>query len=89
MPPDAHDLTAAAKAALRGNLASFTREVFLTLNPSVPYLGNWHILAIAHELEKVRRGETKRLIIAMPPRSLKSISASIALPAFIHGHDPT
>ncbi|HEV7417773.1 MAG TPA: hypothetical protein VGN98_16580, partial [Tianweitania sediminis] len=25
----------------------------------------------------------------MPPRSLKSISASIAFPAFIHGHDPS
>lgn len=89
MSPNAHDLAAAAEAALRSNLASFTREVFLTLNPSVTYLGNWHIRAIAHELEKVRRGETKRLIIALPPRSLKSISASIAFPAFIHGHDPT
>ena len=78
----------AANAALREDFASFIRMVFLTLNPEVPYLSNWHILAIAYELEKVRRGETRRLIIAMPPRSLRSISASIAFPAFIHGHEP-
>ena len=34
-------------------------------------------------------GETKRLIILMPPRNLKSICASVALPAFFLGCDPT
>ena len=36
-----------------------------------------------------RSGEIKRLIINMPPRSLKSISASVAFPAFVLGRDPT
>jgi predicted phage terminase large subunit-like protein len=40
-------------------------------------------------LERVRSGKTKRLIINMPPRSLKSIVASVAFPAFVLGHDPT
>jgi predicted phage terminase large subunit-like protein len=31
----------------------------------------------------------KRLIINMPPRSLKSIMASVSFPAFVLGHDPT
>ena len=35
------------------------------------------------------RGEIKRLIITVPPRSLKSICASVAFPAFVLGHDPT
>lgn len=34
------------------------------------------------------RGEIARLIINVPPRSLKSHSASIAFPAWILGHDP-
>jgi len=34
-------------------------------------------------------GKIKRLIINMPPRSAKSISASVAFPAFVHGHHPT
>jgi predicted phage terminase large subunit-like protein len=50
---------------------------------------NWHIRAIAYSLEQVMRGETKRLIITMPPRQLKSISVSVAFPAYLLGHDPT
>lgn len=49
---------------------------------------NWHILAIAHALEKVRRGETRRLNIAIPPRSLKSFIASVCFPAWVLGHNP-
>jgi hypothetical protein len=37
----------------------------------------------------VMRGENRRLIITIPPRHLKSICTSVALPAFILGHDPT
>ena len=46
-------------------------------------------LAIAWHLELVRRGEIKRLIINMPPRSLKSIMASAAWPAYTLGLDPS
>jgi hypothetical protein len=49
---------------------------------------NWHILALAHHLELVRRGKIRRLIINAPPRSLKSLITSIAFPAFVLGHDP-
>jgi hypothetical protein len=41
------------------------------------------------QLKRVRRGEVRRLIINMPPRSLKSIVASVAFPAFVLGHDPS
>src|SRR5438093_7269716 len=50
---------------------------------------NRHIEAIAFALMRVLRGEIKRLIITVPPRSLKSICASVAFPAFVLGHDPT
>jgi predicted phage terminase large subunit-like protein len=76
-------------AVLRTDLRGFVRKAFGTVNPGAPYSPNWHIHAICHELEKVRRGETKRLAIAMPPRHLKSICASVAFPAWLLGHDPT
>jgi len=50
---------------------------------------NWHLEAMCHELTQVMRGATKRLIITVPPRSLKSICASVCLPAFALGHDPS
>jgi len=76
-------------AILRESFVSFIRKTFNTLNPGTRFLDNWHIEAIAWWLEQVRLGRIKRLIITMPPRSLKSISASVAFPAYVLGMDPT
>jgi hypothetical protein len=59
--------------------------VFLTLSPATPYLPNWHIDAIAWHLQQVAAGELRRLIITLPPRHLKSLCASVALPAWLSG----
>jgi predicted phage terminase large subunit-like protein len=74
---------------LRNDFRAFIHKVFTTLCPGQDYERSWHIEAIAHRLERVRRGEITRLIINMPPRSLKSIAASVAFPAFILGRDPS
>jgi predicted phage terminase large subunit-like protein len=79
----------AFEALLRSDLTAFVHKVFVTLSPGQAYVRNWHIEAIAHKLEQVRRGEIRRLIINMPPRSLKSIMASVAFPAYAFGHDPS
>ncbi len=77
------------QALLRNEFRAFLEKVFNTLTPGQRYLPSWHIDAIAWRLERVRRGEIRRLIINMPPRSLKSIAASVAFPAFVLGHDPS
>src|SRR5215204_3865134 len=41
------------------------------------------------DLGEVVAGRCQRLLITLPPRSLKSLFASVALPAFVLGHDPT
>jgi len=74
---------------LRANFTSFLQKCFITLNPGVEFIDNWHLHAIAYYLDQVRQGKIKRLIINMPPRSLKSISTSVAFPAFLHGLDPS
>ncbi len=43
----------------------------------------------AGQLEKIRQGKIKRLIITVPPRSLKTTLATVAFPAYVLGHDPT
>jgi predicted phage terminase large subunit-like protein len=75
-------------AVLRSDLVAFVQKVFGTVSPGADFSPNWHIEAICHELSKVMRGETKRLIITVPPRHLKSICTSVALPAWALGHDP-
>jgi hypothetical protein len=44
---------------------------------------------LAAKLQAVRDARMRRLIINIPPRHLKSLAASIALPAWLLGHDPT
>ena len=70
-------------AILRSDFYGFLERSFYELNPVTVFKDNWHIEVLAYELERVRLGETKRLIINVPPRSLKSHCASIAFPAWV------
>ena len=54
----------------------------------MPLIDNWHIDVVADHLDRVVRGEITRLIMNLPPRSLKSQLASLALPVWIFGHNP-
>jgi len=75
-------------ALLRSDLASFVARVFAHLDPHTPYSPNWHIDLIADRLTQVYEGRLRRLIINVPPRSLKSICASVAFPAWVLGRAP-
>ncbi len=75
-------------AALRNNFSMFVMRCFQTLDPGTPFLENWHQDAIGFQLERVRRGESTRLIINLPPRYGKSQIVSIAFVAFLLGHEP-
>jgi predicted phage terminase large subunit-like protein len=76
------------EAACRSDFLSFFQSFFHVLEPGSTLNMNWHHEAIAHHLELVRRGLIKRLIIAAPPRTLKSLMASVAFPAYVLGCDP-
>jgi hypothetical protein len=76
-------------ALLRRDLRFFVWKAFRTIVPGIGYLANWHVAAIVYQLMRVHRGENSRLLINQPPRSLKSICASVAYVAWLLGHDPT
>ena len=76
------------EAACRTDFVSFFRKCFHTLMPHAVLLMNWHIYAMAFKFEQVRFGKIKRLIINVPPRSLKS-TMMVAFAAFLLGLDPT
>jgi len=76
------------RALLRNDFPSFIQRTFQVVSPADEYRHNWHIEAIAHHLEQCRLGRIRRLVITVPPRSLKSICTSIAFPAWLLGHNP-
>jgi len=75
-------------ALLRSSMRTFVERAFRELNPGAIYQHNWHIDAIIYQLQRITHGEINRLIITCPPRSLKSLTVSIAFPAFLLGHSP-
>ncbi|WP_222873240.1 hypothetical protein [Hankyongella ginsenosidimutans] len=77
------------RALIRQDLRTFVERAYAELNPATHLLWNWHLDAILDRLEACRRGDIRRLIINVPPRSLKSLCASIAFPAFLLGHQPS
>lgn len=74
---------------LRQDLYAFVQAAFPLVSGGAMLMPNWHIEAITYALTRVMAGEIKRLIITVPPRNLKSICTSVALPAYVLGHDPT
>lgn len=82
-------MNAPLAALLRTELKYFIWKVFETVLPGTPYMQNWHVDAIVYQLMRVDSGHNKRLLINQPPRSLKSITASVAYPAWLLGRDPT
>jgi len=86
-------LRAAHRQALHGfaqeNFYGFYRLMAPVLLPGETFSGARHFRALAHMLERAAEGTIRRLLIAIPPRHGKSLLASVALPAWILGRDPT
>lgn len=76
------------QALMRNDFVAFVERAFLELNPGTEFLHNWHIHEIAEALEQCRTGKLRRLIINVPPRSLKSHMTSISFVAWLLGHKP-
>ena len=75
-------------ALLRQDFATFLHRAFLTVSGSDAFAAGWHLDAISWELDRIRRGDSNRLIVTMPPRHLKSVTISVAWVAWMLGRDP-
>ena len=77
------------RALLANDLMAFTEFAFGVVRPGLLFKPNWHLEAVTHKLTQVAKGDVRRLIITLPPRNLKSLCASVALPAWYLGHNPS
>lgn len=77
------------RALCKEDLYSFTQGAFSVLHGGAKLLSNFHVEYIAYEMRKIIFGDNKRMIINIPPRSLKSFCFSVVLPAYILGKDPS
>jgi len=72
----------AEKTACELSLATFFRRAWPSIDTST-YKHNWHIDLVAEWAEKLVTGESRRLIVNVPPRTGKSTLLSVALVAWI------
>jgi len=73
----------------RNDFYTFMHRAFCELNQDSLFSHNWHNELIASKLQSCLDGQITRLIINLPPRSLKSHAATICFPAFVFGHKPS
>jgi predicted phage terminase large subunit-like protein len=78
---DAETLSALLTYQAEDSLAEFIRIGWPNIDPA-DFIANWHIDAISEHLEGVTNGDIRRLIINIPPRHMKSLSCSVAWPAW-------
>ena len=76
------DVQRAVNALCRKDFQSFVERVFHTLDPTSQLERAPYIEVLCDYLAQVARGEIKRLLVTIPPRHLKTVAASIALPAW-------
>ena len=79
----------AINLACRDSFDVFAMRAFHTVEPGTQYEHNWHISCIAEHMEAMYRGEIRRLIINVPPRTLKSYLVARAYPAWVMGRIPS
>ena len=75
------DLEPVHKKQAEKSLHSFIKQMWSEMD-SAKFKDNWHIKAICEHLQAVTNGEIRRLIINIPPRHQKSLSVSVAWPAW-------
>ena len=86
MPSAAVKLTEAdwlniEREACKRSLAEFVRCGWSSIE-AAEYEHGWHIDAICEHLEAISRGDIKRLLITVPPGTMKSLLTAVFWPAW-------
>ena len=68
------------------SLRHFVQIAFAQLEPAREFISNWHIDAICEHLEAVTCGQITRLVINVPPGTMKSLLVSVLWPAWVWTH---
>ena len=77
-----------AKALIRNDLRFAMQAGFRTLNPGEHFVWSPYLALVADTMERVRRGELKRVIFNVSPRLGKSTAITVIANAWLMGHQP-
>lgn len=81
----AEHVLAARRELSRRSLADFVRLAWPVIEPGQPYVHGPHVDVMCQALERVARGETKRLLLNVPPGTMKSLLVGVFFPMWMWG----
>lgn len=79
------DLIAVERELCGRSLVDFVRQSWHVLEPGQKYIHGWHVEAVCEHLEAITTGELNRLLINIPPGTMKSTLVSVFWPAWEWG----
>lgn len=71
------------RASLEADFGAFIRAAWHVIRPGQPLKWSWHYDLISEYLTLVYERKCRRLIINVPPRTLKSIQATVMFPVWV------
>lgn len=71
--------------AYRRSLIEFVRDAWHIVEPAQPFVHGWHLDAIAEHLQAITDGKLTRLLINVPPGTMKSLLTAVFWPAWEWG----
>jgi hypothetical protein len=75
------------KKLIQTKFLAFAMKAFATINKGKSLGNDKYLKLLAERLTRVAAGETKRLVVSLPPRHFKTFMGSICLPAWILAHN--
>ena len=79
------DVLAVEAELYRRSLADFARAAWHVLEPATPLKWGWALYAICEHLQAVSQGEITRLLMNVPPGTMKSLLTGVIWPAWEWG----
>ena len=75
------DLIAIERELCKRNLSEFAKRAWKVLEPATELKWGWALDAICLHLEAVTKGDITRLLMNVPPGSMKSLLTGVIWPA--------
>lgn len=69
----------------RRSLSEFVKASWHVLEPETPYVHGWHIGAVCDHLTAVTNGDITRLLVNIPPGTMKSLLVNVFWPSWEWG----
>ena len=66
----------------------FIKQSWHVIEGNIPFVDSWHIKALAEHLEACYKGDIRKLLINIPPRTSKSSIISVMFPVWVWLQDP-